>query len=499
MSRLARPAWSLILLATLNGPLTAQGYAVRLDLEAQSYAFRGLTADSLRADSVVTPPNGGPQTPGGEAAICPGTSVGYCDFFRAGPRIQAAPVTVQAEGNLWGFGVPGLRLHTALRAATELGDGDAVAAVTPAVQLLEAYAEYSRNWLRGTLGRQIVTGRLGYVGFDGAKVAARSSAKGIELLGYIGRGLAQATFLSPSNPAVNPLDQFQPAKGETVAGASLGWTNRYADARVDYQREVDNDTRNFVSERLALSADGRLGAGWGLTGGADYDMSFEQWGSADLSLRYTGARVTGSAGVRQYRPFFNLWTIWGVFNPTPYRAANGALAVDVTSRLQLRSTLEYFWYGDTHTSTPLVSVLDHGWRGTLAAGYRLGTAWTTDATVEFDRGVGAAATDLQGQVRWSPRGKLSLSGHLGTVSRPLEFRYNDATLVWLGAQGEYQASERLRVTLLADWLHDNQKEPDVGGFGWSQLRISLRASWFLNSRADLVPLPKGLPRRPPPQ
>jgi hypothetical protein len=48
-------------------------------------------------------------------------------------------------------------------------------------------------------------------------------------------------------------------------------------------------------------------------------------------------------------------------------------------------------------------------------------------------------------------------------------------------------------------MHDSQQEPDVGDFSWSQLRLSLRATWFLNSRADLVPLPKALPRRPPPQ
>jgi len=285
----------------------------------------------------------------------------------------------------------------------------------------------------------------------------------------------------------------------TVAGASRNWSAPRADARLDYQREVDNDTHNFVSERVALSATGRLAPDWAVTGGADYDLSFDQWGTADFTLRYTGDRFSGSAGIRRYQPFFNLWTIWGAFSPTPYSAVNGTLSARVGSRLELRGFAEYYWYGNTYTDAPLVTVVDNGWRGTVGAGYRFSPAWTADASFEIDRGLGAAADYLQGQVRWQPRGNLSLAVHGGTLSRPLEFRYNTAGLFWVGAQGDYQASTRMTLSLLADWLHDNQQEPDVGDFSWSQMRLSLRASWFLSSGADLVPLPKALPRRPPPQ
>ena len=59
---------------------------------------------------------------------------------------------------------------------------------------------------------------------------------------------------------------------------------RWSDARLDYEREVDRDTRNFVSERMAFSATLRPLFGWSLTGGADYDLARGLWGSADLSL-----------------------------------------------------------------------------------------------------------------------------------------------------------------------------------------------------------------------
>jgi len=490
---------SLAALAFATGRLEGQGYSLRLDLQAQSYAFRGLTADSIRVDSIVTNPDGSLVTPGGNAVTCPGNSAGYCDYFLAGPRIEAIPLVGTVDGNLFRFGVKGLRLHVAARFAAQVGDPNAVAGTSPAAQLMEAYAEYNHDWLLGRLGRQMVTGRLGYTGFDGAMVNARIANIGLGITGYIGLGLAQATFLYPTNPAINPLDQWQPTEGMTVAGASLNWSAPRADARLDYQREVDNDTHNFVSERVSLSGTGRLSPTWSVTGGADYDLSFDWWGKADLAVRYTGSRISGSAGIRRYQPFFNLWTIWGAFSPTPYSAANGALSAKVTRNLELRGFVEYYWYGNTYTDAPLVTVVDNGWRGTVGAGYQFSPAWTADASFEIDRGLGAAANYLQGQVRWRPSGNLSLAAHAGTLSRPLEFRYNTAGLFWVGAQGDYQASSRVTLSLLADWLKDNQQEPDIGNFSWSQMRLSLRATWFLSSGADLVPLPKALPRRPPPQ
>ncbi len=493
---MALGAFALLAIAR---PLRAQGYSLHVDLQAQTYAFRGLKSDSVRSDSVITNPDGSLISPGGHPVICPGNSASYCDFFLAGPRIDAIPLVGQVDANLWGLGVPGLRLHASARVSGQAGDPDAVAGTTPAFQLMEGYAEYVRDWLSGRLGRQFVTGRLGYSGFDGGMIRAQSYHLGLGITGYVGRGLAQGTFVTPSNPIINPLDQWQPAKGMIVAGGSVDWTSPRVDSRFDYEREVDNDTHGFVAERIALTAMGRLTPRWGIEGGADYDLSYGEVNKADLTLRYSDPRFSASAGVRRYRPFFDLWTIWGAFSPTPYSAANAALTVEATSRLEVRGSIEYFWYGDTFTDAPLVTVQDDGWRSTVAAGYRFSPAWSADATFEVDRGPGAASNYLQGQVRWQARSDLKLGAHLGTVSRPLEFRYNSAGLFWTGVEGEYQAGSRVTLSLLADWLRDEQTEPDVGDFTWSQLRLSLKASWFLTSAADFERLPKALPRRPPPQ
>ena len=80
--------------------------------------------------------------------------------------------------------------------------------------------------------------------------------------GYAGLGLARATALTPTSPALDPLDEFQPQSRQIVAGGAVGYQGRLWNARLDYQREVDQDTRNFVSERpRSRSRSGPPGSG----------------------------------------------------------------------------------------------------------------------------------------------------------------------------------------------------------------------------------------------
>ena len=96
---------------------------------------------------------------------------------------------------------------------------------------------------------------------------------------------------------------------------------------LDYQREVDRDTRNFVSERAALTLDLHPLPRWSLVAGVDYDLANTWFGNADALVRYTAPWITVAGGLRQYRPHFDLWTIWGAFSPVPYHAVNAAVWV----------------------------------------------------------------------------------------------------------------------------------------------------------------------------
>src|SRR3989304_2074483 len=57
----------------------------------------------------------------------------------------------------------------------------------PAVQLLEGYAAYSRDFLSLKLGRTHDVNRLGWVGFDGAKLEIRPLGRALHVFGYGGR------------------------------------------------------------------------------------------------------------------------------------------------------------------------------------------------------------------------------------------------------------------------------------------------------------------------
>ena len=292
--------WGLLLLLACPVPGAAQQYILRLDSRVQRVDYRGVQKDSIPASQVVTGADGGLETPDGHAVSCDGQAT--CYFFRPGPVRLGAPLVTGADITAWGFGVQGLSLRANGRVGLDLGNVDVWPGTHPAIQLLEGYVEYAPNRFMGRLGRQVERDRLGAYGYDGVRLSYQFPAQGVTIIGYTGLGLARSTALPVTSDALNPLDDFQPRRRQILAGAAVEWHGPIVDARLDYEREVDRDPRNFVSERAALSAALRPIAGWSLAGGADYDFAWGWWGSADLTLRYSrprfGARLVSGAIAR---------------------------------------------------------------------------------------------------------------------------------------------------------------------------------------------------------
>ena len=305
---------------------SAQGYRLRLDTRFQTVSFRGVTQDSIPAGSAVIGSGGGFETPDGFAVVCtPGSAV--CSFFRPGARLASDPFVNSADLTVWGLGISGLSVRANARWGMDLGRDNLWPGTQPALQLLEGYAEYSTPLVTGRLGRQHVTGPFGWTGFDGAALTARSPRLGLELTGDGGWGLARSLDVPITSPSLNPLDDYQLPERQLTAGAALGWRSRRAEVRAEYRREVDPSVHFFISERTALTAMLRPADRLTLTGSTQYDLGQGWWGTSDLFLRYGGARVNADAGVRRYRPFFELWTIWGAFSPVSYTALDGSFAI----------------------------------------------------------------------------------------------------------------------------------------------------------------------------
>jgi len=485
--------WGVALLLAAPAAGAAQEYLVRIDSRVQTVAYRGVQLDSILATDIVPGPGGGPGTPDGYAAHCV-TGSQYCSFYRAGPELNGAPWTTNADLTAWGFGVTGLSLHANARLAVDLGSTKVWPGTDPAGQLFEAYAEYANSYLTGRLGRQIERGRLGYTGYDGGRLTLRIGGIGLAATGYFGLGLARATALPVTSDVLSPLDDFQPTERQIVGGGALDWAVPKADARLEYQRQVDPKTNFFVSERAAFSATLRPIRGWSLTGGTEYDLDYGWWGTSELTLNHTRRWGGGSVGVRKYRPYFDLWTIWGAFSPVPYHGVNGSLWLAPVRRLRLRGAIESYKYDDTEASAPLVQTVDDGLRWTAGASIDILKGLTMDGGYRHEFGSGAASQGFDGNLSYTPVRALTIMAEGGHLVRPLEFRINDPELTWYGLSADLRATERLRIGLAALRYDENRRRPDASGIEWSQTRLRASFSWLFGSSTDRLPLPPAVRR-----
>lgn len=483
-------AGAALLLAPV-GAAGAQGYHLRLDTRIQSVAFRGVEIDSIPVADTVQASGRGPTTPDGYAVVCaPGAP--YCTFFRPGPERRGQPFTGTADVTVWGLGLSGLSLHGLGRVGWDLSGSDAWPGVDPAVQLLEGYAEYAARRGTARVGRQVVTSRFGTTGFDGAAVVLREPARGLDLRGYLGWGLARGAALPVTSPATNPLGDFQPRSRQIVAGAGLGWRSVYADARVDYERQVDRRTKGFVSERVGLQAAVRPVTGVSLTGGADYDMAAGWWGSAEAALAYSHRIARAQVGLRRYRPHFDLWTIWGAFSPVPYHAWDAAVAVQAHRRVTVRARYERYAFDDAEAATPLFQAESDGWRWEFGGTVTAAAAWTVDGAYRVEFGPGAASRGVSGSVAYAPSRRLSVR-LLGAASkRPLEYRFNEAVVRMLGVDAEIEPTPGVRVGLNASRYAEDHRRPDAAAFEWDQFRLAARLVLELGSGADVRGLPPSI-------
>jgi hypothetical protein len=469
----------------------AQHFRVRMDARAQAVSFRGIESDSILAALVVPSPSGGRETPDGHAARCGAGP--YCFFSRPGPVLRGVPVTTSASAVLWGLGVEGLALHATGRLVADLGRDEVWPGTEPLAQLIEGYLEYRRAAIVARAGRQLVSSRLEPIGFDGAWLRARWDRAALELTGYGGWGLGQAAVVPATSPALDPLDEWRPRDRQLVAGAEVAWVYRDVDARAEYRREIDPLDDYFVSERAAASIGARLGAIRATTG-LDYNLAEARIGNADVALTYLDPRFSITVGARRYRPYFSLWTLWGAFSPVPYNAAHASAEVRPTRWLTVHARGERYRYEDADAATALVPTLeDRGWRANAGAKATLGPQVSLEASYGLEHGPGASGRFVDGSLTWTPDSRYAFDLYGGTMARPLELRYYDATSKWIGGRAQWQLGLQRRLWTDIAFMADERERPDAGASSLDQVRIRAGLSVTMGSGADRAPLPPARP------
>lgn len=477
------------LLLCLGTEAAAQQYRVRLDSRMQGVSWRGLAADSIPRAQAVPQADGGFLTPDGHAATCQQT---YCYFFRSGDVLRGVPWVSQADLAAWGFGIRGLSIRANARLATDLGNATTWPGTEPELQLIEGYAEYAARGITARAGRQFLSSRLGAYGLDGGLATVRDADRGLELTAYLGWGLARGVALPVTDAALNPLQDFQPRDRQVVAGLDAGVTSRQVDARLEYRREVDPAVDYFVSERAAASLAMRPLPQLSITAGGEYDLAFGEVGSADIGLGWIGNGYTLSTGWRRYRPFFDLWTIWGAFSPVPHHTMHAAASVTPWRGLVLRGRGERYQFEDAGANTPTVQVEDEGWRLEYGATWSPTAAWVVDGGYHAEFGPGSSSRGFDLRATWIPAPGFWISAHGANLKRPLELRYSDADLTVLGVDAEYRPSPRWRLGAEAARWQEERDRPDAGALDWNQVRVAARLSFFFGSNADRLPLPRAV-------
>lgn len=456
--RFAVPAASgALLLAVLPIAAAAQSVRGTATTTARLVEFRPLRVDTLAV--------GDPGRP--DIGCRPGIP---CFVYRPDTREQAIALSQDVRLTAWGFGVAGLSATAYVRVRQEAGD-----VLWPRADdtfdALVAYAEYDRSPVRVRVGRQYATGGLGFSSFDGASVLVRAGpALSAEVYG--GRSLARG-LSEPRSEAIQGFEDLVPDPSVYLIGADA--TGRIASIAVGarYQREIFADRSALASERASI--DGTFVTGpVRLTGSADYDLAFGRFGKADLRARAgLGAGVAIEAVGRRYVPYFELWTIWGFFDPVAWDEGE----------MMLSWTREHFGllaagairrYEETGVNV-LGPELPRDARRLRAGGWwRPAAAIWIDAAWRYETGFGSLSGGIDATVRWQASERLSVRVSGTRFDQIEEFRLGQGTVLGGSMSARLALTGRLDFEGGASLYDQTSTRPDTPDWTQRRLWTSLR-------------------------
>lgn len=463
------------LLATVPFAVGAQGIRVSGVTHVQMIELRPFTTDSVPA-ATVSGTGEWRVGPNGVPAFCPATG-SHCQYTGAGQRLSVAPVLQDITVAGWGW-VEGLSFHADLRARTQMTGGSdfTFPRADDHFDVVDAYAELEREALRGSmrgrLGRQWVASGLGNYNFDGANVVYRRDALYAE--GWGGRALLGGLNDTYTSHLLSAIENLPPWQDGYLFGARVRLRpNPLGSASVTYQRVILADRTGLFSERVALDATAhRYGAF--TQASLTYDLAAGVWNDARLKIGTAAAGAFGgSVEARRYRPYFDLWTIWGAFAPVGYNEGRAIVDWRPHADVTVSAHGAFRRYGDTDAGFELRT---DGWRAGGDAIWTPANDLFATASYEIDIGSGAANTDGRVGVSWIRSDGTTLGADASVTQNIYEFRVGTGRIYGAMLRGVFPVRSDARVALDVG-LYQHVKTNGAAGPDWTQRRASARFEW----------------------
>jgi hypothetical protein len=447
---------------SLRGTLTNVGRYIEL---------RTIARDTVDRALVTTLPDGSLEFDG-RPVVCLNES---CTFYRPADVEHALTSTHDLSVTTWGFGVEGVSATLLLRARTDGGDftwprsDDAFDAIL-------AYADFARERYRVRLGRQRTVSGLGFYSFDGVNARFEATSMlGIE--GYAGRSLARA-LEQPRHSALRPIDNFIPNEEVWLLGGVAELNAAGHALALRYQRELWGDRSALVSERASLDFSTRAFSPVQVDGAADYDVAFGQLGKAHLTMRLPidGGRVNAELSGRRYLPFFELWTIWGVFSPVAYHEAEVQGSWSATAWLGVSASAGMRKYEDTDAPVFEGNPEDDARFFTLRARAAATSKLVLDGEVRWDNGFGAYLGSVELSASWQALERLRLGAYGTAFQQILEFRVGEAAVLGIGGTLDYDFTDQIGISA-GGTLYQQNYDNRPSAIDWNQKRAWVSLAW----------------------
>jgi hypothetical protein len=405
----------------------------------------------------------------------------FCRFTAPGARTAAIPLLHDIEANGWGLG-RGVHTHAQFRLRTPIGDRSSLwPQADDAFDVLAAWVELDRSRYRIRAGRQWQASGLGFYNFDGMSLEFLPAVP-VRGTAWLGRSLVRGANEGRAGGALEAIEILAPDADGFIAGAAIRSRVGRLSLGSAYQVEFRGDGAGLFGERAAVDA------AWDLRAVAA-DASVEvDVATASLNEARAGVRTAPWHGLvlhgegRRYRPYFELWTIWGAFSPVGFDEARVGVTWTGTARhLLLRAETARRSYHDAGLSHGLDAYRGDGW--TLgASGAWSPRPWRLHAGYRVDGGFGAARRDGHVGVRREVGTAAALDVHAVAFQRLYEFRVTEGTVYGMGAELNFRLNSRARV-MAGGALYHHESRAGTASMDWNQRRGSVRVQWSAGSDA----------------